>query len=50
MPRHFHPCPASFGVYLSLPFTYILQVFTTSGSETSRHYHAGVSQNILSVI
>jgi hypothetical protein len=46
----FHPCPASFGVYFPLPSPYILELFTGSGSKTSRHYLAGVSQNTLPVI
>jgi hypothetical protein len=46
----FHPCPASFGVYLPLTCPYILELFTGSGFETSRHYLAGVSQNTLPVI
>jgi hypothetical protein len=46
----FHPCPASFGVYSTLRSPYILESFTSSGFETSRHYLAGVSQNTLPVI
>ena len=47
--RPFHPWPASFAVCSLLPTPYILDLLI-SGSETSRHYLAGVLQNTLPVI